>query len=78
MQVKIEEKKLKEVKMELAKLQGQHKRPKLKIMGIRRRRRVQVKGLENTFNKMIPEDFLNLEIMVILVQEDFRIQNGQD
>jgi hypothetical protein len=42
-------------------------------------RRVQVKDIENIFNKIIAENFPNLEKeMVILVQEAFRTANRQN
>jgi hypothetical protein len=37
------------------------KRPNLRIMGIEEGEEVQAKGMHNTFNKIITENFPNLE-----------------
>jgi esterase/lipase len=51
------------------------KRPNLRIMGLEGEE-VQAKGMHNIFNKIITENFPNLEKpMPIQVQEDSRTQN---
>jgi esterase/lipase len=53
-------------------------RPNLKIMGIEREE-VQTKGMHNIFNKIITENFPNLEkTMPIQVQEVSRMPNRLD
>jgi hypothetical protein len=42
-------------------LTGSIKRPNLRIMGIEEREEVQAKGMHNIFNKIITENFPNLE-----------------
>jgi chromosome segregation ATPase len=55
------------------------KRPNLRIMGIEEREEVQAKGIHNIFNKIITENFPNLEkAMPIQVQETFRTPNRLD
>ena len=55
------------------------KRPNLRIMGIEERKKTQVKGTENIFNKIIEENFPNLKkMMPIEVQEEYRILNRLD
>jgi microcompartment protein CcmL/EutN len=55
------------------------KRPKLTIMGIEEGEEVQEKGRHNIFNKIITENFPNLEkIMPIQVKETFRTPNRSD
>jgi hypothetical protein len=52
------------------------KRPNLRIMGIGKGEEVQAKGMCNTFNKIITENFPNLEkSMPIQVQEASRTPN---
>jgi hypothetical protein len=52
------------------------KRPNLRIMGIEEGEEVQVKGIHNIFNKLIKENFPNLEkVFLIQVQEASRIAN---
>jgi hypothetical protein len=49
------------------------KRPNLRIMGIEEGEEVQAKGICNTFNKIITENFPNLEkVMPIQIQEASR------
>jgi hypothetical protein len=49
------------------------KRPNLTIMGIKEGEKVKAKGIHNIFNKIITENFLNLEkAMPIQVQEASR------
>jgi hypothetical protein len=49
------------------------KRPNLRLMGIEEGEEVQAKGMHNVFNKIITENFPNLEkTMPIKVQEVFR------
>jgi hypothetical protein len=55
------------------------KRPNLRIMGIEERVEVQTKGICNIFNKIITENFPNLEkTMPIQVQEASRTPNRLD
>jgi chromosome segregation ATPase len=55
------------------------KRPNLRIMGIEEGEEVQAKGIRNIFNKMITENFSNLEkTMPIQVQEASRTLNRPD
>jgi hypothetical protein len=55
------------------------KRPKLRIMGIQEGEEVQTKGIHNIFNKIITENFPNLEkTMPIQEQEASRIPNRLD
>jgi hypothetical protein len=52
------------------------KRPNLRIMGIEEGEEVQAKGMHNIFNKIITENFPNLEkFMSIQVQEASRTPN---
>jgi hypothetical protein len=54
-------------------LTDSNKRPNLRIMGIEEGEEVQAKGIHNIFNKIITENFLNLEkVMPIQVQEASR------
>jgi hypothetical protein len=55
------------------------KTPNLRIMGIKEGEEVQAKGIRNMFNKIITENFPNLEkIMPIQVQEASRTPNRLD
>jgi hypothetical protein len=55
------------------------KRPNLRIMGIEEGEEVQAKGISNIFNKIITENFPNLEkTMPIQVQEVSRTPNRLD
>jgi hypothetical protein len=55
------------------------KRPNLRLMGIEEGEEVQAKGIPNIFNKIITENFPNLEkIMPIQVQEASRTPNRLD
>jgi predicted nuclease with TOPRIM domain len=55
------------------------KRPNLRIMGIAQGEGVQAKGMHNIFNKIITENFPNLEKSVpIQIQEASRTQNRPD
>jgi hypothetical protein len=53
------------------------KRPTLRIMGIEEGEEVQAKGMHNIFNKIITENFPNLE-KVLLIQEVSRKPNRLD
>jgi hypothetical protein len=60
-------------------LNGSIKRPKMRIMGIEEGEEVQVKRMHNIFNKIITENFPNLEkTMPIQVQEASRTLNRPD
>jgi hypothetical protein len=55
------------------------KTPNLRIMGIEEGEVVQAKGIHNIFNKIITENFLNLEkTMPIQIQEASRTPNKLD
>jgi hypothetical protein len=55
------------------------KRPNLRIMGIEEGEEVQAKGMHNIVNKIITENFPNLEkTMPIQVQEALRTPNRPD
>jgi chromosome segregation ATPase len=55
------------------------KRPNLRIMGIEEGEEVQTKGISNIFNKIITENFPNLEkTMPIQIQEASRTPNKLD
>jgi hypothetical protein len=71
-QLKTREKKMQE-------LTDSIKRPTLRIMGIEEGEDVQPKGMHNIFNKIITENFRNLEkTMPIQVQEASRTPNRPD
>jgi hypothetical protein len=60
-------------------LTGLHQRPNLRIMGIEEGEEVQAKGMSNIFNKIITENFPNVEkTMPIQVQEASRTPNRPD
>jgi hypothetical protein len=60
-------------------LTGSIKRPNLRIMGIEEGEEVQAKGMHNILNKIITENFPNLEkTMPIQVQEASRTPNRPD
>jgi archaeosine-15-forming tRNA-guanine transglycosylase len=55
------------------------KRPNLRIMGIEEGEEVQTKGMFNIFNKLITENFPNLEKDIsIQIQEASRTPNRPD
>jgi archaeosine-15-forming tRNA-guanine transglycosylase len=55
------------------------KRPNLRVMDIEEAEEVQAKGIHNIFNKIITENFPNLEkTMPIQVQESSRTPNRLD
>jgi hypothetical protein len=55
------------------------KRPNLRIMGIKEGKEVQAKGMRNIFNKMIKENFPNLEKDIpVQMQEATRTPNRPD
>jgi hypothetical protein len=55
------------------------KRPNLRIMGIEEGEEVQAKGMSNIFNKIITENFPNLEKNIpIQMQEASRTPNRPD
>jgi hypothetical protein len=55
------------------------KRPNLRILGIEEGEEVQAKGIHNIFNKIVTENFPNLEkTMPTQVQEASRIPNRLD
>jgi hypothetical protein len=72
-------KQLKTCKKKMQELTDSIKRPNLRIMGIEEGEEVQAKGMYNIFNKIITENFSNLEkTMPIRVQEASRIPNRPD
>jgi glutamyl-tRNA reductase len=61
---------LKNCERNIQELTSSIKRPNLRIMGTEEREEVQAKGIHNIVNKIIKENFLNLEkVMPIQVQE---------
>jgi chromosome segregation ATPase len=70
---------LKTCKRNMQELTNSIKRPNLRIMGIEEGEEVQAKGILNIFNKIITENFPNLEkTMPIQVQETYRTPNTVD
>jgi hypothetical protein len=66
-------------KRKMQELTDSIKRPNLRIMGIEEGEEVQAKGICNIFNKIITENFPNLEkVMPIQVQEASRMPNRLD
>jgi hypothetical protein len=71
--------KLKTSERNMQELTNSIKRPNLRIMGIEEGEEVQAKGICNIFNKIMTENFPNLEkTMPIQVQEAFRTPNRLD
>jgi DNA-binding protein H-NS len=69
-------KQLKTCEKKIQELTDPIKRPNLRIMGIEEGEEVQAKGMCNIFNKIIAENFPNLEnSMPIQMQEAFRTPN---
>jgi chromosome segregation ATPase len=72
-------KQLKTCERNMQELTDSIKRPNLRIMGIEEGEEVQAKGICNIFNKIITENFPNLEkAMPIQVQEVSRTPNRLD
>jgi hypothetical protein len=72
-------KQLKTCERNMQELTDSFKRPNLRIMSIEEGEEVQAKGICNTFNKIITENFPNLEnTMPIQVQEASRTPKGLD
>jgi hypothetical protein len=72
-------KQLKTCEKKMQELTDSIKTPNLRIMGIEEGEWVQAKGMHNIFNKIITENFPNLEkTMPIQVQEAFRTPNRPD
>jgi chromosome segregation ATPase len=72
-------KQLKNCEKKMQKLTDSIKRPNLRIMGIEEGEEVQAKGMRNIFNKIITENFPNLEkTMPIQIQEASRTPNRPD
>jgi hypothetical protein len=72
-------KQLKTYERNMQELTHSIKRPKLRIMGIVEGEEVKAKGIHNIFNKLITENFPNLEkAMPIQVQEASRTPNRLD
>jgi hypothetical protein len=72
-------KQLKTCEKKMKELTDSIKRPNLRIMGIEEGEEVQAKGMLNIFNKIITENFPNLEkSMPIQMQEASRTQNRPD
>jgi predicted nuclease with TOPRIM domain len=70
---------LKNYEKKMQELNDTIKRPYLRSMGIEKGEEVQEKGMHNIFNKIITENFPNLEkIMPIQLQETFRTPNRPD
>jgi len=72
-------KQLKTCEKKMQELTNSIKRPNLRIMGIEEGEEVQAKGMRNIFNKIIMENFPNLEKDIpIHMQEDSRTPNRLD
>jgi hypothetical protein len=72
-------KKLKTCERNMQKLTNSIKRSNLRIMGIEEGEEMQAKGIHNIFNKIIKENFLNLQkTRTIQVQEASRTPNRLD
>jgi chromosome segregation ATPase len=70
---------LKTCERNMRELTNSIKRPNLRIMGIEEGVEVQAKGICNIFNKIITENFPNLEkVMPVQVQEASRTPNRLD
>jgi chromosome segregation ATPase len=79
---KVEEllvKQLKTCERNMQELTNSIKRPNLRIMGTEEEEEVQAKGIHNIFNKIITENFPNLEkVIPIQVREALRTPNRLD
>jgi hypothetical protein len=72
-------KQLKTSERNMQELTDSIKRPSLRIMGIKEGEEVQTKGIHNIFNKIITENFTNVEkAMPIQVQQASRTPNTLD
>jgi esterase/lipase len=72
-------KQLKTCEKKIQKLIDSIKRPNLRIMGIEEGEEVQAKGMHNIFNKIVTENFPNLEKSIpVQMQEASRTPNKQD
>jgi hypothetical protein len=72
-------KQLKTCEKNMQELTDSIKRPNLRMMGIEEGEQVQAKGISNIFNKIITENFPNLEkTMPFQVQEASRTPNRLD
>jgi Mg2+ and Co2+ transporter CorA len=72
-------KQLKTCENKMQELTNSIKRPNLRIMGIKEGEEVQAKWIHNIFNKIITENFPNLEkVIPIQVQEASRTPNRLD
>jgi archaeosine-15-forming tRNA-guanine transglycosylase len=70
-------KQLKTCERNMQELTDSNKRPNMRVMGIEENEEVQAKGACNIFNKIITENFPNLEkTMPIQVQEASRTPNS--
>jgi hypothetical protein len=72
-------KQLKTCERNMQELTNSIKSPNLRIMGLEEGEEVQTNGIHNIFNKIITENFSNLEkIIPIQVKEDSRTPNRLD
>jgi hypothetical protein len=72
-------KQLKTCEKKLQELTDSIKRPNLRLMGIKEGEEVQAKGMRDIFNKIITENFPNLEKSIpIQMQEASRTPNRPD
>jgi hypothetical protein len=72
-------KQLKTCEKKMQELTNSTKRPNLRIMGIEEGEEVQAKGMHNIFNKIVTENFPNLEKSIpVQMQEASRTPNKQD
>jgi hypothetical protein len=76
---KLEVKQLKNCEKKMQDLTDSIKRPNLRVMGIEEGEEMQAKGMYNIFNKIITENFRNLEeTLPIQVQAASRTPNRPD
>jgi hypothetical protein len=68
-----------ELEKSMQELSNSIRQPNLRIMGIEEGEEVQAKGMYNIFNKIITENFPNIQkVLPILVQEDSKTPNRLD
>jgi phage protein U len=77
--VKYHERMLRKYEWSMQKIWNIMKRPNLQIMGVEEGEKIQTKGIDKLFSRIIAENFHNLEKKrVIQVQETYRTLNYQD
>jgi uncharacterized coiled-coil protein SlyX len=77
--VKDHEKMLRKYEWNMKNIWDPMKRPNIQIMGVEERKEIQTKGIDNLFNRIIAENFPNLEKeRVTQVKEAYRTSSHQD